>query len=143
MRRGRSTLLTRLRHHRPTRWLAVFLLLFQVVLSADHLGATAARAFAPANDAGAFGLLALCHGDGTIDVVGDSDDAPLRAPAPPCVLCSVATLAANGVVSAPPDLAPPLLRPLVDLPIAVTEAPGVRSPLRYGTERGPPVVVLV
>lgn len=133
----------RLRRHRPTSWLAIFLLLFQVVLTADHLGATAARAFAPAIDDGAFGILSLCHGDGTIEVVADPDDAPLPPPTPPCVLCTVANLAAVGVVSAPPDLAPPLLRPLIDLPIAVTEAPVVRSPLRYGTERGPPVSILV
>jgi len=124
----------RLRRHRPTSWLAILLLLFQVVLSADHLGATAARAFAPAIDAGAFGILSLCHGDGTIDVVTDPDDAPPHAPAPPCVLCSVATLAAVGVVSAPPDLTPPLLHPLVDLPIAVAEAPVLRSPLCFGVE---------
>lgn len=133
----------RLRRHRPTSWLAILLLLFQVVLSADHFGATAARAFASAMDDGAFGILSLCHGDGTVDVVPDSDDAPLHSPAPPCVLCSVATLAAVGIVSAAPDLAPPLLHPLVDLPIAVAEAPVVRSPLRYGTGRGPPIAVLV
>ena len=143
MRGGPDSLLMRLRRHRPTGWAAVVLLLFQVVLSADHLGATAARAFAPTIDAAALGLLALCHGDGSVDPRAGSEDPGAPAPAPPCVLCSVATLAAAGVVSTPPDLAPPLLSPLADLPIAVAEAPVVRSPLRYGTGRGPPLVVPV
>jgi hypothetical protein len=133
----------RLRHHRPMGWLAVLVLLFQVVLSADHLGATAARAFAPAIDDVALGILSLCHGDGSVEVLADTDTPTPHAPATPCILCSVATLAANGVVSAPPDLAPPPLQPSVDLPIAVTEAAVVRSPLRYGTERGPPLVIHV
>ncbi len=124
-------------------WLAVVILLFQVALSADHLGATAARTFAPAIDDVALGILSLCHGDGSVEVLAGSDTPTPRAPATPCILCSVATLAAAGIVSAPLDLVPPSLRPLVDLPIAVAEAPVVRSPLRYGTERGPPVVQLV
>lgn len=124
-------------------WLAVVLLLFQVVLSADHLGASAARAFGSGNEDAALGVLSLCHGDGSVDFIDDSDDRTSHPPAPPCVLCSIATLAANGVASEPPVLSPPLLRPLIDLPIAVMEAPVVRLPLRYGTGRGPPRVILV
>ena len=129
---------------RTIGWLAVVLMLFQVVLSADHLGAEAARAFGPTPLERAVGILSMCHGDGTIDrAATDPDDPASRAPAAPCVLCSVATLAAAGVVSAAPALAPPVLHPLVDLPAVVTEAPPVRSPLRYGTERGPPASILV
>lgn len=137
--------LSRLRRSGPIGWLAVVLLLFQVVLSADHLGADAARAFGPTPLDRAVGLLSLCHGDGSFDAAAPSDDEPDRSDRPQtsCILCSVATVAANGVVSHAPEITP-VHHPLAADPApSLPDRPTVRTPLRYGTERGPPVLVIV
>lgn len=145
MDRRRAHLQAGPRRSRVLGWLAVVLLLFQVVLSADHLGASAARAFGPTPLDRAVGLLSLCHGDGTIDAVAPSDDESDRSDRPqtPCILCSVAAVAANGVVSQASEIAPVFdvsaAEPLPRLP----DRPTIRTPLRYGTERGPPSSVLV
>lgn len=129
-----------LRRSRAIGWLAVVLLLFQVVLSADHLGADAARAFGPTPLDRAVGLLSLCHGDGSFETIAATDDES-DAPASPqtsCILCSVAAVAAHGVVSHAPEIAAPVHVLVVDRLPALPDRPTVRSPLRYGTERGPP-----
>ncbi len=128
----------RLRHHRPIGWVAILLLLFQVVLSADHLGATAARAFVGPFEDAALGLLSLCHGDGSLDPIDGSSDQATHPPAAPCILCTVAATAANGVTATPPALDLPQLRPLAEISFAPSTSVTVRSPLRYGTVRGPP-----
>lgn len=119
------------------RWAAIVALLFQVVLSTDHLGAAAARAFGPSPIDEALGILSMCHGDGSIDVVDQRDPAE-RPLAAPCILCAVAAIAANGVVSAPPVLPPQLDLAAVEVVLPTGDAVVVRTPLRYGTERGPP-----
>ncbi|MDK9697452.1 MAG: hypothetical protein OEL76_13795 [Siculibacillus sp.] len=144
MRHRHGTLLMRLRRHRPSGWVAILLLLFQVVLSTDHLGASAARVFAPEGSDDAFGLLEMCHGDGTLlTLVDEEAGTPRPASAPPCILCSVAALAGNGVASAPPVLAPPVLAFFAEVSTIAPDAVVVRSPLRYGTGRGPPLPVHV
>ena len=137
MHHRRSSLLERLRRSPPMRWAAVVALLFQVVLATDHLGASAARAFGPSPVDEALGILSMCHGDGSIDVVDDggSTERPL---APPCILCAVAAIAATGVVSAPPMMVPPGDIVAVELVVPLGDGIVVRTPLRYGTERGPP-----
>lgn len=134
-----------LRRSRAIGWLAVVLLLFQVVLSADHLGADAARAFGPTPLDRAVGLLSLCHGGGTVDVAATTggDDDPTEPSQTPCILCSVAAVAANGVASHAPEVAPLAPTVLVVRSPVFSERPTVRTPLRYGTLRGPPPSVLV
>lgn len=145
MDRRRAHALDGLRRSRAIGWLAVVLLLFQVVLSTDHLGADAARAFGPTPLDRAVGLLSLCHGDGSLDAslaLDDDPDHPVGSPTP-CILCSVAAVAAHGVVSHAPEIA--ALAPVLvihRLPI-LSDRPVVRTPLRYGTQRGPPAVLLV
>lgn len=142
MRHRRPSLLKRLRRFPPMRWVAVVVLLFQVVLSTDHLGAAAAQAFGPSPIDGAPGILSMCHGDGSIDVV-DERDPTGRPLAAPCILCTVAAIAADGVVALPPILPPPLDLVTAELSIPAGAGVVVRSPLRYGTERGPPPSILV
>ena len=142
MRHRRSSLLERLRRSPPIRWAAIVALLFQVVLSTDHLGAAAARAFGPSPIDEALGILSMCHGDGSIDVV-DQRDPTERPLAAPCILCTVAAIAANGVVALPPMVVPPLDRVTAEVAIPSGVGVVVRSPLRYGTERGPPPSILV
>ena len=140
----RAHTLTDLRRSRVFGWLTVVLMLFQVVLSTDHLGADAARALGPTSIDRALGILSLCHGDGTIDAIaGDPDGSDHSGrPATPCILCSVAAVAANGVVSHAPEIAPTLHGPLADLVPVVAERPTIRPLLRYGTGRGPPSVLV-
>lgn len=135
----RNDLPTRLRHSGFVRWLAIVVLLFQVVLSADHLGASAAAAFGPSLDDEALGILSLCHADGSSAVADLSGDgAPKPAPVPPCVLCSAAALAGVGLTSAPPVVAAPSPAVSVETSTAPLVAITVHTPLRYGTLRGPP-----
>lgn len=133
----------RLRHHRSIGWVAILLMLFQVVLSADHMGATAARAFADPHEDVALGLLSLCHGDGSLAPLDGSPDQSTHPPAAPCILCTVAAAAANGVTSTPPALDPPQLHPLAETSLPSQTTAPVRSPLRYGTLRGPPTSIRV
>ena len=136
---SRNDLLNRLRHSGLARWLAVVLLLFQVVLSTDHLGASAAAAFGPSFDDEALGILSLCHADGSTAAVDLSDDdGPKPAPVPPCVLCSAAALTGVGLTPASPVVAAPTAVVLVETAAPALVAVTVRTPLRYGTVRGPP-----
>ena len=136
----RRDLPSRLRHGGIARWLAIVLLLFQVVLTADHLGAAAAASFGRSATEDAIGILALCHGDGSIDFAAPVDDeAPPTAPVPPCVLCASVALAGVGVISVAPVVTSPAPVVLAESPPpTVVAGVTVRSPLRYGTVRGPP-----
>ncbi len=138
----RSDLASRLRHSGLGRWLAVVLLLFQVVLATDHLGASAAAAFGVDLRDEALGILSMCHGDGSLDVADTDDGVPATAPVPPCVLCTVAALAGVGLTSMPPMAASPAPVVLAEMALPVVVAVPVRSPLRYGTGRGPPLPVV-
>lgn len=136
--------LNSLRRSRAIGWLAVVLMVFQVVLSTDHLGADAARAFGPTPLDRAVGLLSLCHGDGSIDAIAvgdDESDRPDRSPSS-CILCSVAAAAANGVAAQAPEIAALAPVIMVESAPSLPDLPTVRTPLRYGTERGPPTAVL-
>ncbi len=135
--------LVSLRRSRLVGWLAVLTLLFQVVLSTDHLGAAAARTFGVGALDEAVGILALCHADGSLAVAADPDDPAPGAPVPPCVLCAVAALAGNGVAAQPPVIPVVAATAPVWGPASVPASVPVRSPLRYGTERGPPIVLVV
>ena len=135
---GRTpTSLDRIRQSRLGVLAAVVLLLFQVVLSADHLGATAARATGLVADDAALGLLSLC---------GGHDEGPLAAPtgntadrANDCVLCSLAALASHGVAATAPVVEMPTsLVVAVLVPAALDEVADRRPMLRHGTLRGPP-----
>ncbi|MCE1237839.1 MAG: hypothetical protein LWW93_15925 [Hyphomicrobiales bacterium] len=137
--RGPSS--NRLRPSRPTTWLALALLFFQVVLTADHLGAVTARvtSILPIDAAG--GLLALCHGDETS--TAKTDGSGEGTTSPPCVLCSAAALAAVGMAATPPVVVAP-----ADLPVAILvferhELAVFPRPPRWGTVRGPPSSLLV
>jgi len=138
----RSDLPSRLRHSGLARWLAVVLLLFQVVLATDHLGAAAAAAFGPDPRDEGLGILSMCHADGSVDLADTDDGVPATAPVPPCVLCTVAALAGVGLTSTPPMAASPAPVVLAETRLPVVFAVPVRSPLRYGTERGPPLPVV-
>ena len=135
-----------LRESRLAGLLATLLLVLQVVLSTDHLGAAAAAAFGPHPGEEAVGLLSLCHGDGSIthvDGAGDGDDRSPAAPLPPCILCVGATLAAQALAAVAPTLPPP--EPPVFVAPTIVVADAVRTPpiLRYGSTRGPPAPFVV
>lgn len=141
MTEGRATILRRLSRSLVLGWVACVILLLQVALAADHLGASAARA-AGASQVEAVGLLALCHGEGDDQIASSDTPSDRQSPGavvPPCILCSVAHLGATGVAPSAPVIA------LADAATETVEAAPestpirpVRSPLRYGTERGPP-----
>jgi hypothetical protein len=137
--RGPSS--NRLRPSRPTTWLALVLLFFQVVLAADHLGAVTARATSilPIDSAG--GLLALCHGDET--ATGKTDGSGDGNPSPPCVLCSMAALAAVGMAATAPVIVAPAELPVAVLAFDSETVAVVHLPPRWGTVRGPPPSLLV
>ncbi len=144
MSRRRPTTLEPLRRSRLAGWVAVLLLVFQVVLGADHFGAAAAAAFGPSPDGEALGLLSLCHGDGSVELVaGDESDADRPGAAvPACMLCVAVTLAGNALAVSPPILVPPTLITFGDLGVELVEPLPVTSILRYGRNRGPPLPVL-
>ena len=140
---SRDDLPSRARHSGLARWLAVALLLFQVVLTADHLGASAAAAFGRSPTDEALGILSLCHADGSIDVADTSGgDDPASPPVPPCVLCASVAIAGVGMISAPPAATNPVPVVLAEIAPPTTVSVIVRSPLRYGTGRGPPPVLV-
>lgn len=139
MHRARADALKRLRHSRLLGWVGFVLLLFQIVLATDHLGASAARAFGPSPIEEALGILSFCHGDGTVTPIAGSPGSDTPAtPAPPCILCTVAAIAAVGIASTAPVLAPPVVVRPAERPLPLVEPAPIRSPLRYGTLRGPP-----
>lgn len=138
--RGRATTsLETMRRSRAGVLGAVLLIVLQVVLATDHLGAVAARATGRVVGDEALGLLSLCVG---------RDESPLglhRTGNPAdrsrdCVLCSLAALASHGVAASAPIVAAPALV-LAALPAVVTPDTVVdrRPRLRHGTLRGPPV----
>lgn len=141
MTEGRASIFRPLRRSRILGWMACALLLLQVAFAADHLGASAARA-AGASQAEAVGLLALCHGEGDDQIA--SSDLPSDRQTPdavfhPCILCTVAQLGATGVAPPAPVIAVvDAVSGTVALAIDPATSRPVRSPLRYGTERGPP-----
>lgn len=132
-----------MRRSRPGGFAAIALILFQVVLSTDHLGAVAARASGMAASDAALGLLALCGGRETspLDATGPQGFPADRAN--DCVLCSLAAIASNGVAPTAPVVD--------DLPLAARATPPAavvaeaildrRPALRHGTLRGPPPAV--
>lgn len=129
--------LARIRKSRFGVLAAVLLLLFQVVLSTDHLGATAARATGLVADDATLGLLSLC---------GGHDGSPLAAPTgndadrtSDCVVCSLAALASHGIAATAPVVEMP--RSLVVAVVTAVALDAVidrRPRLRHGTLRGPP-----
>jgi hypothetical protein len=133
----------RLRDDRLLCWFAVLVMVFQVVLATDHLGALAGRALADGTDDAGLGILTLCHGDGPIEAAAPSpdDDRPAGPANDRCVLCASPAVAGTAVAPGAPVLPPPALPSLERVAIAVVEKIPVRSPLRYGTGRGPPVSV--
>ena len=142
MRPTRETTLERLRRSSWAAWLAGVLLLFQVALVADHLGASAAAAFGPVVEGEALGLLSLCHGDGSVSLVEDDDGTRVPtsgSPVQPCVLCASMAVAGVSIQVAAPtvDVPPPQI--FVVPTFTLVEAKPGRPFLRYGTQRGPPL----
>lgn len=122
---------------------AVLLLVFQVVLSADHLGAVAARATGMVPDDAALGLLSLCGGHDESPLAGDRTGNPADR-GNDCVLCSLAALASHGLTATAPVVDAPAPE-IVALTLAVTPDAVVdrRPTLRHGTLRGPPALSFV
>lgn len=122
---------------------AVVLLLFQVVLSADHLGAVAARATGMVADDAALGLLSLCGGHDESPLVSDGTGSPADR-ATDCVLCSLAALAGHGVAATAPVVEAPVPEIVAVVAAVAPDAVSDRRPnLRHGTLRGPPAALLV
>ena len=133
------TMMGHLRASRLAGFLATLVLVLQVVLSTDHLGAAAASAFGPHLGDEAVGLLSLCHGDGTIAFVDESSsDGEHPAPLPPCILCVGATLAAQAMAATAPLLPLPDAPVFVEAPVFVVAVVATPPLLRYGSTRGPP-----
>lgn len=110
-------------------------MLFQVVLAADHLAATAVAELWP-DRIGPVGLLELCHSEDSALVTDDGTPITDHAAAP-CVLCAAAAVAGLG----PTPVAPVVVAPVVAAappPVVAPETIPVRPPLRYGSVRGPP-----
>lgn len=147
MRRTRATRPQPLRHLRDDRWLrllAVLVMLFQVVLTADHLGVSAARAAVPPTETAGLGLLSMCHADGSTEPSAadlDDDGQPIDPGADRCALCSSPAVAGSVLAPSPPPT-PVLPVPIGErLTLPVVEKIPVPSPLRYGTGRGPPATI--
>ncbi len=139
MRPSRVTTLERLRRSSWAAWLAGVLLLFQVVLVTDHLGASAAAAFGPTAEDRAVGLLSLCHVDGSVIDLADGEKGPEPGlPVQPCVLCAVASLSSVAVQAVAPEVSVPAPQSSEVPLFSAIEALPTRPELRYGTERGPP-----
>ena len=120
------------------------LLLLQVVFTADHLGASAARAAGGVPIEEALGVLSLCHGEGDAVVPDPGDERTSHADALPCILCTVSHLGAAGATPAAPVVAVVAPPPMLAAPISEPGLPPpVPSPLRYGSERGPPRLSIV
>ncbi len=119
------------RNARPTLWLAVFAMLFQVLLTADHLGATAASAISA--DVAAAGILSLCHGE-----AGDRSS-PIDTVDDLCVLCASAAVTGSG----PAPQGPVVVGPAVAAEARVSETVVAflvsRPASRFGVVRGPPL----
>lgn len=146
MRPTRGRTLERLRRSSWAAWFAGVLLLFQVALVADHLGASAAAAFGPAIEGEALGFLSLCHGDGSENLVDDRDDSgqpPPGSPVPPCVLCASMAVAGVSIHATAPAVDGPPPRIVADPPSTSNEAIPRHLFLRYGTQRGPPISPVV
>lgn len=143
MRLTRALPLRRLRGDRLLCWFAVLVMVFQVVLTTDHLGAGAGRAVADRIDEAGLGILTLCHGDGPIDLTAadPNDERPAPSTSDRCVLCASPAVAGAMVAATPPVLPPPSIPRTEPAVIVSAEIVPVRSPLRYGTGRGPPVSV--
>lgn len=118
------------RNARPTLWLAVFAMLFQVLLTADHLGATAAAAISA--DVAATGILELCHGE-----AGDRSS-PIDAVDDPCVLCASAAVTGSGPVPQGPVVVGPAVVAEAPAPEVVVAFLVSRPIHRFGVVRGPP-----
>lgn len=143
MNRPHEKELERLRRSPWAVWLAAVLLLFQVVLAADHLGASAAAAFGTNQSDETPGLLSLCRGDGSVSLAeGDGTPPASGTPVPPCVLCASISLTGTVLEAAAPILPPPP-PPIPPRVFASLEAVATPPVLRYGTGRGPPVVPVV
>lgn len=122
---------------------AVLLIVLQVVLSTDHLGAVAARATGRVVGDEALGLLSLCVG---------RDESPLglhRTGNPAdrsrdCELCSLAALASHGVAATAPLVVAPEIAAVAPPVVVALETVVDRRPrLRHGTLRGPPALSTV
>ena len=122
---------------------AVLLLLFQVVLSADHLGAVAARATGMVADDVAPGLLSLCGGHDESPLAPDRTGNPADR-SDDCVLCSLAALSSHGVAASAPFVEAPAPEVFAVVVAVATDAVADRRPtLRHGTLRGPPAFSFV
>ena len=119
---------------------AVVLLLFQVVLSTDHLGAVAARATGLVAEDAALGLLSLCGGHDESPLASAPQGSPSERD--DCVLCSLAALASHGVAASAPIVEAPVPEPVVvQIAVAPDSVVDRRPLLRHGTLRGPPAPV--
>ncbi|MDV7145217.1 hypothetical protein R3X27_21245 [Tropicimonas sp. TH_r6] len=119
------------------RGLALVAMLFQILLTTDHLGASAVRAFGAEPEIAGFGLMEICAGDGVL-VIELGGGAEKTGDA--CPVCISAAVADFGEVAAaaPPDPAFALLAQSSAISVgeAVT-SPGVSStkPIRAPPSR--------
>lgn len=121
------------RNARPTLWLAVFAVLFQVLLTADHLGATAAGSVSA--DVAAAGILELCHGE-----TGDGSS-PIDKIDDACVLCASAAVTGAGATPTAPALVGPAVVAEAPAPEIVVAFLVSRPIHRFGVVRGPPLAL--
>lgn len=123
------------------RWLAVtllalFAMAMQVTASAEHLGASAARALSGAEGA-RLGFLQICTGEGIVEIPGPAGPDDHHASVT-CVVCSFAAGSQTGdgwaVAPALPASSPPdtvlaaLSAPAAPRAGAATGVPAIRAP---------------
>ncbi|SDK06529.1 hypothetical protein [Aliiruegeria lutimaris] len=123
---------------RPTgntllRVLALVTMVFQVLLTADHLGASAARSLGVAPPGTGLGIMEICSGDGValVDLGGDGQDCPV------CASAAVADFGDSSNATAP-DFAIVALALTMQIPRR-DDMPARRS-MRAASIRAPPVL---
>jgi hypothetical protein len=133
------TFLVRLRASPMARIPAVWLVLFQVIFTAEHLSAMAAAASGRSGS----GILDICHV--ALDEAGQPG--PVQQPngaldPQSCLLCSAVSAAGAAVAPAPPALAHALA--VAEAPPGWTAVEAHFSPprLHYGAIRGPPPILI-
>ncbi|NDR55212.1 hypothetical protein [Aliiruegeria sabulilitoris] len=115
------------------RVLALVTMVFQVVVTADHLGASAARALGTAPPGTGLGIMEICSGDGValINLGGDGQDCPV------CVSAAVADFGDSTNATAPDFAIVPLA---LSLHIPARDDVPARRPGRAISIRAPPVL---
>lgn len=125
-----------LRRARYAGWLAVCLILIQVLAAAEHLSAKAAAAVSSENP---LGFLSICSARGALPTPVPADGAPSAAVAGACALCAMDATAGQAILAeASPQPAPPCV--LSDRVVVIDAQANPTPARRYGAVRGPPLL---